>query len=109
MVQVHYDEGVAIRIGPEPCVRGREGTDEASAGERTGQPLSPVSELIPGADGVQRPEGHTTVRVSASTRPTRRGRRPWHVWTPLARNREISCPASGRKAVWSASGRRGAV
>src|SRR5919206_1189316 len=85
MVQVHYDEGVAIRIGPKPCVRGREATDEASAGERTGQPLSPVSELVPGADGVQRPEGYTTVSVSASTRPTWRGRRPWHVRTPFAR------------------------
>ena len=25
MAQVHYDEGVAIRIGPEPCVAAREG------------------------------------------------------------------------------------
>ncbi len=39
-MQVHYDEGVAIRIGPEPCVGVREGVGEASAGERTGQPLS---------------------------------------------------------------------
>ena len=38
-MEVHYDEGVAIRIGPEPCVRVREGTGEASAGERIGQPL----------------------------------------------------------------------
>ena len=40
MVKVHYDEGVAIHIGPEPCVGPREGTGEASAGERAGQPLS---------------------------------------------------------------------
>jgi hypothetical protein len=39
-VQVHYDEGVAARIGPEPCAGLREGVGEASAGERTGQPLS---------------------------------------------------------------------
>jgi len=39
-VQVHYGEGVAIRIGPEPCAGTREGVGEASAGERTGQPLS---------------------------------------------------------------------
>src|SRR3954452_25585796 len=45
MVQVHCDEGVAIRIGPKPCVRGREAADEPSAGERTGQPLSPVMSL----------------------------------------------------------------
>ena len=39
-MQVHYDEGVAIRIGPEPCAGIREGVGEASAGERAGQPLS---------------------------------------------------------------------
>jgi hypothetical protein len=39
-VQVHYDEGVAIRIGPKPCAGIREGIGEASAGERAGQPLS---------------------------------------------------------------------
>ena len=31
-MQVHYDEGVATRIGPEPCVVGREAGGEASAG-----------------------------------------------------------------------------
>ena len=39
-MQVHYGEGVAIRIGPEPCVVIREDAGEASAGERIGQPLS---------------------------------------------------------------------
>ena len=39
-MEVHYDEGVAIHIGPEPCVAVREGGSEASAGERIGQPLS---------------------------------------------------------------------
>jgi hypothetical protein len=39
-VQVHCDEGVAIRIGPEPCAGIREGVGEASVGERAGQPLS---------------------------------------------------------------------
>jgi hypothetical protein len=39
-VQVRYDEGVAIHVGPEPCIAGREASDEASAGERTGQPSS---------------------------------------------------------------------
>ena len=34
------DEGIAIHIGPEPCVGPREGTGEASAGDRAGQPLS---------------------------------------------------------------------
>jgi hypothetical protein len=39
-VQVHYDEGVAIHIGPKPCVGVREDGDEASVGEGIGQPLS---------------------------------------------------------------------
>jgi hypothetical protein len=32
-VQVHYDEGIANRIGPEPCAGIREDVGEASAGE----------------------------------------------------------------------------
>ena len=39
-MQVHCDEGVAIHIGPAPCGVTREGSGEASAGERAGQPLS---------------------------------------------------------------------
>ena len=39
-MQVHDDEGVAIRIDPKPCAAVREGGGEASAGVRTGQPLS---------------------------------------------------------------------
>ena len=35
-MKVHYDEGVASHIGPEPCVVFREGQGEASAGERAG-------------------------------------------------------------------------
>jgi hypothetical protein len=49
-VQVRCDEGVAIHIGPKPCVCAREGAGEASAGERIGQPLSRESQIIPGAD-----------------------------------------------------------
>jgi hypothetical protein len=33
VVQVHFDEGVAIHIGPEPCAGVREDVGEASAGE----------------------------------------------------------------------------
>ena len=39
-MRVHCDEGIAIHIGPEPCVGPREGIGEASAGDRAGQPLS---------------------------------------------------------------------
>jgi len=46
-VQVHYDEGLAIHIGPEPCVGVREDDGEASVGEGIGQTLSPEN-LITG-------------------------------------------------------------
>jgi hypothetical protein len=58
-VQVRHNEGVAIRIGPEPCDGAREGFGEASAGERTGQPLSRESVTVPGADAVKVAEGDT--------------------------------------------------
>ena len=90
-MKVHYDEGVANRIGPEPCVGAREGTGEASAGECIGQPLSRERVLILGADAVYRAEGNTYGRARASVRMARRGRRPWHVQTLLVTgNREIS-------------------
>jgi hypothetical protein len=37
MVRVHYDEGVAPPIGPEPCGSVREAAGEASIGEHAGQ------------------------------------------------------------------------
>ena len=94
-MRVHYGEGVAIRIGPEPCAGIREGDGEASVGERIGQPWSRKSKTVPGADVVRITEGNMDGGVSASARPTRRGRRPWHVWTLFARNREIPGLASG--------------
>ena len=84
-MKVHYGEGVAIHIGPEPCVGTREGDGEASAGERTGQPLSRERSRVPGADAFQIAEGDTDGRASASARTARRGRRPWHVRTLFAR------------------------
>ena len=84
-MQVHYDEGVANHIGPEPCVDAREGIGEASAGDCIGQPLSRESGFIPGADAVLLAEGNTNGRVNASAWTTWRGRRPWHVRTLLAR------------------------
>ena len=62
-MQVHCDEGVAIRIGPEPCAGIREGVGEASAGERVGQPLSREINLVPGADAVCWAEGHAGGRA----------------------------------------------
>ena len=84
-MKVHYDEGVANRIGPEPCAGVREGTGEASVGECIGQPLSRERHMIPGADAVEWAEGNTHGRDSASVRMARRGRRPWHVWKLLVR------------------------
>ena len=84
-MKVHHGEGVAIRIGPEPCVGTREGDGEASVGEHIGQPLSRENLNRLGADVFEITEGNMGGRVIASARPTRRGRRPWHVWTLFAR------------------------
>jgi hypothetical protein len=84
-VQVRYDEGVAIHIGPEPCVSVREGVGEASVGERIGQPLSHEMPVIPDADVVMVTEGDTSERVTASALKVRRGRRTWHVRKLFAR------------------------
>jgi len=51
-VKVRRDEGVANRIGPEPCVGIREHGDEVSGGERTGQLWSRESLKVSGADVV---------------------------------------------------------
>jgi hypothetical protein len=84
-VQVHHDEGVANHIDLAPCGGAREDVGEASAGERAGQPSSRESGFIPGADAVPLAEGNTDRRVIASAWTTRRGRRPWHARTLLAR------------------------
>jgi hypothetical protein len=84
-VQVPCDEGVAVHIDPEPCVSSREAAGEASVGERIGQPLSRERTAVPGADAVLMAEGDMGGRASASARTARRGRRPWHVRTLLAR------------------------
>src|ERR1700716_1741484 len=95
MVQVHYEEGVATPIAPEPCVAVREGGSEASAGERIGQPLSHERSSPREADAVRRAEGNRAGRVNASALATRRGQRPWHVRTLLVR--EPGDPTTGRR------------
>ena len=45
-MQVPYDEGVAINIGPESCAVAREGLGEALTGARIGQPVSRESFLF---------------------------------------------------------------
>jgi len=84
-VQVSYDEGVAIHIGPESCAVAREGFGEALTGGRIGQPLSRERFLFWVPTPCRSAEGNTSGRVIASARTTRRGQRPWHVQTLLAR------------------------
>ena len=104
-MQVHYDEGVAIHIGPEPCAVAREGGGEASVGVRIGQPLSRERTVAPGADAVLMAEGDTVGRDSASACSTRRGRRPWHVrMLPV---REPGDLVSGRRCAAAGPHREG--
>jgi hypothetical protein len=91
-VKVRYNEGVAIHIGPEPCIVGREVRDEASAGERTGQPLSRESWIFPGADAVRRVEGNTDGRVSASARRDL-------AWSKTLACADAPCTGTGRSHV----------
>ena len=106
VVQVHYDEGIAIHIGPEPCAETREGIGEASAGERVGQPWSRERIYVPDADAVKRAEGNTGGRVIASVRPIRRGRRTWHARTLFAREPgDLLVGHGAYRASWSAAGR----
>ncbi len=101
-MQVHHDERVAICIDPESCAVTREGHGEALTGDDTGQPLSLVMNIVPGADALSNVEGNTDGCAIASTRTARRGRRTWHVSTLLAREpggltigqqRRVTCAA----------------
>ena len=83
-MKVLYDDDLASHIAPEPCVVVREDGVEASAGERAGWPSSRESR-IPSADDVTKSEGNTDLRVNASGGPARRGQRPQHARTLLAR------------------------
>ena len=84
-MQVHRSEGVANRTGPESCVDDPRGRGEALTGDCIGQPSSREREAVPGADALAWAEGNTGGCDIASLRPTRRGRRPWHVQTLLVR------------------------
>ena len=94
-MQVHCGEGLAIRIGPEPCVGLREDAGEASVGERIGQPLSRESLIVPDADVVRFTEGETIGRVKRA--PERSGvvEEPGMCGSSLCGNREVSGLACG--------------
>ena len=93
-MQVHHDEELAIRIGPEPCVGVRKDVDEASVGEGIGQQLS-RRKLYPGRRrcfecGRQHDQARHRERLAA-----RCGRRTWHVQKLL--EREPGDPTSGQR------------
>ena len=110
-MQVHYDEGVANHIGPEPCAVSREVKGDASVGDHIGQPLSRESRSFRVLTPFCCSEGNTTKCAMASAWSARRGRRPWYVWTLLAREPgDLTTGPSGvGHGSGSASGRRGAV
>ena len=99
VVKVHYDEGVAIRIGPEPCAGAREGIGEASAGVCAGQPSSRER---PSSRAPTPFSWRKAIRTGASTRVPGR---PGVVGDPGMRrrflygNREISRSASSNGAA----------
>ena len=85
-MRVPDSEGIANHAVPESCVRRcREARHEALTGVRVGQPLSRENYLFLGADAVIRAEGKTVGRAIASAQSARRGLRPWHARTLLAR------------------------
>ena len=95
-MQVHYDEGVAIHIGPEPCAGAREGVGEASVGECIGQPLS--------RERVSRvPTRWITWKAIRTGAPSQAPERPGVVRDPgmcrrsLRGNREVSRPTAWQK------------
>jgi len=94
-VQVRCNEGVAIRIGPEPCVGVREGAGEASAGERIGQPLSRESLIVPGADVVEITEGDANEGVMRAFGRPGVVEEPGMCGSSLRGNREVSGSTCG--------------
>jgi hypothetical protein len=94
-VRVRHNEGIAIHIGPEPCIVGRKARDEASVGERTGQPLSRESVLS------QVPTAYSGRKATLTDASTQVSVRPGVVEDPgmcgrsLRGNREIPRPTDG--------------
>ena len=104
-MKVHYDEGLANHIGPEPCAVVREDLGEASVGDCIGQPMSREIDVILGADAVLLAEGNMDGHVTASVRPAQRGRRPWHVRTLLVREPGDLMPGQGGPPPLARTGR----
>lgn len=104
-MKVLYDEDLASRIAPKPCVVSREGQGEASAGDRAGWPSSHES-------GISRaPTGLPTWKATRTVASSRATGRPGVVKDPsmhgrsLFGNREVSLPTGGNAHHRSAQGR----
>ena len=102
-MKVHYDEGVAIRIGPEPCVGIREGVGEASVGERIGQPSSRESLIISDADVVEITEGNMGSAITRASAQSGVVEDPGMCGSSLHGNREVS----GLTCGWTPQARIG--
>ena len=106
-MQVSYDEGLAIHIGPESCAAAREGFGEALTGGCIGQPSSRERVLfwVP-TPCIRRKATHPGASSRAPGRP---GvvRDPGMCRRSLDGNREVS-RATACACTRSASGRRGA-
>ena len=98
-MEVRHDEGVAIRIDPEPCAVVRKGDSEASVGERIGQPLSLAKIYILGADAVAKAEGNMDGRVPRASGQPGVVEEPGMCKSSLDGNREIPRPTCANKAA----------
>ena len=87
-MEVRHDEGVANRIGPEPCALSREAEGEASAGGVQAMAMS-RERTHWGADAVRPAEGETVVSVRRehTTGPT---------WSKTMACPQASCTGTGR-------------
>ena len=105
-MEVRCNEGVAIRIGPEPCVDIREDVGEASAGDCAGQPLSCESDFLRGADAVSLVEGTMSGCAIASIRLD-------PAWSKTLACTDAPCTGTGRSparslaTLWSDPHREG--
>ena len=84
-MQVPCDEELAIHIVPRVMRRSLRGLRRSVDRGAHRPAIEPRKSLILGADAVHKVEGNMCGRDSASVRTTRRGQRPWHVQTLLAR------------------------
>ena len=98
-MRVHHEEGVANHLGPEPCVSIREGEDEPSAGERTGQPLSHVRSQNPGRRRVS-DRGRQHGRARDRERPD------GPAWSETLACADAPCAGTGRSRVRPGMGHR---